>query len=165
MGTKTFNNYEDLLTFTRASNGHALRPVSYGSELVTNGTFDTDTTGWADDGGANPTASVSSGQLVITATQAGSIVVEQSSAQFEAGKIYQIKVDVVTTTDNISVWNKASSSIAISALSTGTNVINYFATESGYLRIGNLGAVFSTGEGFTLDNISLNVVRYIIIVK
>jgi len=160
MGTKTFNNYEDILTFTRASGGHALRPVSYGDELVTNGTFDTDTTGWADDGGANPTASVSSGQLVLTATQAGSIIVEQSSAQFEAGKIYQIKVDVVTTTDNISVWNKASSSINISALSTGTNVINYFATESGYLRIGNLGAVFSTGEGFTLDNISLKEVTF-----
>ena len=42
MGTKTHNNYEDLITFTRASAGHALRPVSYGDELVANGTFDTD---------------------------------------------------------------------------------------------------------------------------
>ena len=40
MGTKVNSNYEDLITFTRASGGHALRPVSYGDELVTNGTFD-----------------------------------------------------------------------------------------------------------------------------
>ena len=55
--TKQFSNYSDLLTFTRASKGHALRPVSYGSELVTNGTFDTDSdwtkgTGWTISGGA-----------------------------------------------------------------------------------------------------------------
>ena len=40
--TKQFSNYSDLLTFTRASKGHALRPVSYGTELVTNGDFATD---------------------------------------------------------------------------------------------------------------------------
>jgi len=44
--TKTYNNYEDLITFTRASKGHALRPVSYGDELVTNGTFESDATGY-----------------------------------------------------------------------------------------------------------------------
>ena len=158
MGTKVHNNYEDLITFTRASGGHALRPVSYGTELVTNGTFDSDTTGWASGGGANPTVSVSSGQAVVTATQTGSIVFEQTTTEFEVGKLYQIKVDVVTTTDSISVFNKASSSIDISALSTGTNVINYVATEAGYLRIGNVGAVFSTGEGFTVDNISVKEV-------
>jgi len=42
MGTKNFDNYSDLITFTRASSGTALRPISYGDELVTNGTFDSD---------------------------------------------------------------------------------------------------------------------------
>ena len=46
MGTKVNSNYEDLLTFTRASKGHALRPVSYGTELVTNGTFESDAAGY-----------------------------------------------------------------------------------------------------------------------
>ena len=41
MGTKVNSNYDDLLTFTRASKGHALRPVSYGDQEVTNGTYDT----------------------------------------------------------------------------------------------------------------------------
>jgi hypothetical protein len=45
--TKTYNNYEDLLDFTRASEGYTLRPVSYGTELVTNGTFESDATGYS----------------------------------------------------------------------------------------------------------------------
>jgi hypothetical protein len=39
---KQYNNYADLITFTRASSGTALRPISYGDELVVNGTFDSD---------------------------------------------------------------------------------------------------------------------------
>jgi hypothetical protein len=46
MGTKVNSNYEDLITYTRASKGHALRPVSYGSELVTNGDFTDNIDGW-----------------------------------------------------------------------------------------------------------------------
>jgi hypothetical protein len=42
MATKQYDNYADLITFTRASTGTALRHVGYGAELVTNGTFDTD---------------------------------------------------------------------------------------------------------------------------
>ena len=42
MGTKINSNYSDLLTFTRASKGHALRPVSYGDDL-----FDSDTSNWS----------------------------------------------------------------------------------------------------------------------
>ena len=46
MGTKNLNSATDLITFTRASGGTALRKISYGNELVTNGTFDTDISGW-----------------------------------------------------------------------------------------------------------------------
>ena len=46
MGTKVYDNYADLITFNRNSRGTALRPIGYGDELVTNGTFDTDVSGW-----------------------------------------------------------------------------------------------------------------------
>ena len=46
MGTKNLNSATNLITFTRASGGTALRKISYGNELVTNGTFDTDISGW-----------------------------------------------------------------------------------------------------------------------
>ena len=56
MGTKNFNSATDLITFTRASGGTALRKISYGNELVTNGTFATDSdwskgAGWTISGG------------------------------------------------------------------------------------------------------------------
>lgn len=56
MGTKNLNSATDLITFTRASSGTALRKVSYGSELVTNGDFTTNSdwtlgNGWTISGG------------------------------------------------------------------------------------------------------------------
>jgi len=47
MGTKQYDSATDLITFSRASGGTALSKISYSNdELVTNGTFDTDATGW-----------------------------------------------------------------------------------------------------------------------
>ena len=56
MGTKQFDSATDLITFTRASGGTALRKISYGSELVTNGDFATNSDwtlgdGWTISGG------------------------------------------------------------------------------------------------------------------
>jgi len=88
MGTKTFNNYEDLLTFTRASKGHALRPVSYGSELVTNGDFSTDSD-WTKSAGST----IANGVLTHTVVSGG----YQSTRQlyeFEAGSIYVLTATV-----------------------------------------------------------------------
>jgi len=53
---RTTGNASDLITFSRASSGTALTKVAYGSELVTNGTFDADSdwnksTNWVISGG------------------------------------------------------------------------------------------------------------------
>jgi len=89
MGTKQHSNYESLITFTRASAGHALRPVSYGTELVTNGDFSsTDLTGWtAYDG----TIAVVSGELELTYSAATQYVTH--SVTTEVGKVYVFSVD------------------------------------------------------------------------
>jgi hypothetical protein len=90
MGTKVNSNYEDLLTFTRASKGHALRPVSYGAELVTNGTFDTDVSGWTVN--ADGSISLSSNRLRITnVTGRGNAY---TSFTTEVGKVYSVSLDV-----------------------------------------------------------------------
>ena len=47
MGTKQYDSATDLITFSRASGGTALSKISYGNNLVTNGTFDTDLSGWS----------------------------------------------------------------------------------------------------------------------
>jgi len=109
MGTKNLNSATDLITFTRASGGTALRKVGYGTELVTNGTFDTDITGWThfyqtlssstmswDNGALSFTRGSSSGQGALQA-----ITVEPN-------KVYLLTGDVVSVTEgtgNFSIWN------------------------------------------------------------
>ena len=98
MGTKTFNNYEDLLTFTRASKGHALRPVSYGTELVANGTFDTDASGWNALG--NSTISVSNGEMIVSG-DGGYNDYAQDLITTEAGKLYSVEATGRSITGNM----------------------------------------------------------------
>ena len=93
MGTKVNSNYEDLLTFTRASKGHALRPVSYGTELVENGTFNTDTTSWTVQNDA--VLSLESNALKITNSAANYGQCYQDFST-EVGKLYQLSIDQVS---------------------------------------------------------------------
>jgi len=93
MGTKQFNNYEDLLTFTRASGGHALRPVSYGDELVTNGTFDSDIDDWVNGAASFTTLSYDAGTLEIVAS-GGNARANQGPISVETGKLYLLSAEV-----------------------------------------------------------------------
>ncbi len=69
--------FSELIDFTRSSTGTYLDSVVYGDELVTNGTFDTDSdwakgTGWAISGGtASKTAGT--GSSIVSTTLSGTI--------------------------------------------------------------------------------------------
>jgi len=101
MGTKQFNNYDDLITFTRASKGHALRPVSYGDELVTNGDFSS-SDGWT----LKSNTSISEGQLTIDTTSDSSWYSNaiRSDINIVAGKIYYYEVDIESQTPSDQLW-------------------------------------------------------------
>ena len=91
--SKNFGKATDLIDFSRSSGGTALRKISYGPELVTNGTFDTDTTGWSVFAG--DFAAVS-GQGVLTYTGASATVSQQ--VDVTAGKVYRVTGQLVSAT-------------------------------------------------------------------
>ena len=73
MGTKNYDDALDLITFSRASGGTSLRRVGYGAELVTNGTFDTDSdwnkgSGWTISGGTANASNATSSNLTSVST-------------------------------------------------------------------------------------------------
>ena len=157
MGTKINSNYSDLLTFTRASKGHALRPVSYGDELVTNGTFDTDTTGWTAN---NSSLSVVSGKLRLTQQGVG-LGFAQTTVTTVVGKLYRFEWDYIAGTSATPTARLGSASLAadIINVSADSNGINFVATSSTtYVNFRMAGT--TDGLYATFDNVSVKEVTF-----
>jgi hypothetical protein len=151
--TKQFSNYSDLITFTRASKGHALRPVSYGDEIINNGDFELGDNG---DWGVSTNWTISGG----VATLVGGDGVYGNSGLYQVidldvGKIYKVSLDVSGLTGTFRVYH-ASYSTGTNIDSTGTLVFNIVG-ESGGTRLNILG---NNGSAVTLDNISVKEVTF-----
>ena len=97
MGTKVYDNYADLITFNRNSKGTALRPIGYGDELVTNGTFDTDLSGWTL---SNSPAWVS-GRVELSRN--GGIDIVRQSFATTIGAVYKVTADVTGTSGKLGI--------------------------------------------------------------
>jgi hypothetical protein len=153
--TKQFSNYSDLLTFTRASKGHALRPVSYGDELVTNGDFATDSD-WTKD--ANWT--IASG--VATATTAPGGI--QQNITCEVGKLYFVSIDITSAFSGgvfglLQIRNSSNTAsiedISINDGEIGTKYFAFVATETTHIT-----RVYVQGNAGSVDNISVKEVTF-----
>jgi len=155
MGTKNYNNYSDMITFTRASSGTALAKISYGAELVTNGTFDTDTdwtlgTGWTVSGGKLNSAT-------------GSSVASSIPLTFSAGKAYRVSFTVsnyVSGQTGIRLRDQTfavSTSVSAAANGVYTGIIVGFSpTGSTFLDVTRS----FTNVDLSIDNISVKEVLY-----
>jgi len=118
MGTKTYNNYQNLITFSRASAGYALRPVSYGDELVVNGGFDSDSDWTKGDGW-----SISDGKARSDGSQTAVSNLDQSLPQLSAGKVYEI-------THRISDRSAGGLQVLVGGITLGYNYADGFYRES-----------------------------------
>ena len=152
MGTKQFDSATDLITFTRASGGTALRKISYGSELVTNGTF-TGTgnlTGWTLDGDATN----NNGVDVFNATAGAStnVLVTCNGLSAEVGKVYKITYDRISGV-GFFIFGGVLTTISGVAETTTSYVV---ATSTGPL-IYKTGSGGSTGS---MDNVSVKEVTF-----
>ena len=131
------------------------------TELVTNGTFDTDLTGWTDNSFGAGTSTQSGGELVLTTGPAG--VTDRSEAYqgfaTEIGKSYLASMSVTSTvSDNcvlqVGTAPSAGNLLQISGLGVGTAVGTFVATTttSYFTAVGPQSA-----GAATIDNISVKL--------
>ena len=163
---RVYDNYSSLIDFTRASSGTALRPISYGDELVTNGTFDSDLTGWNNSASIPmDTFELSSGRLHIVNTSGlAQAAYTDDTISLVAGRVYQFSADLekVGGTDDwdIDIRTAAQSTVRHTMTIYATTeklVVNFYptVTENVVIQITTRSAF----EGYA-DNISIREVLF-----
>jgi hypothetical protein len=184
MGTKKHSNYSDLITFTRASGGTSLRPVSYGAELVTNGAGEfagTDGTDvytqyaeWSNQYNSTFTIQGNKGRF---APSGGFPAARLTLSGFVAGKVYLISAEAQASvsgkTMDISVNGTASTIVSNTSLQTNSHIfVSDGSTEqftftydhnAGYVEFDNISVkevTFDQADGtLTLFNHPNNIPR------
>ena len=129
-----------------------------GVELVTNGTFDTDTTGWT---GSNATLSVVSNELQVSVTANGTAYAYQVITTV-AGRVYAVTADFTNDAVNGNTFLYAGTSAGSGSLlninmgsTTGTYSGTFVATgTTTYLSVSSSSSALA-GESFRADNISV----------
>jgi len=170
MGTKNYNNALDLVSFSRASGGTALRKISYGPELVTNGTFDEGVSGW-DPFNFQSEISVVSGEMTATATASTVAMGVAQDLSLTIGKAYVVTgtLRIAGGAENVelSITNNARNAFVArgESITSATNVttsLTFVATETNnvlYLRNGRAASATGWTGGF-FDNISVKEVLF-----
>lgn len=143
--TVTTGKATDLITFTRSTTGTYLDSVKYGDELVTNGTFDTDSD-WIFQTGKNWT--ISNGKL----NAANSTGYTKQNGVVENNKTYKVTVDAIVTSGSFRMVTTADASTYTSYITTSGSyvfIISPVSSASGGFEF--------IGSGFTgsIDNVSV----------
>jgi len=136
-------------------------PVYIGSELVTNGTFDTDTTGWT---ASNATLSVESGELKITST-GGNRPQANQTITTTVDRVYEISAIARTTSGSgdceIEISGIGSGTSGRTSNTTNTRIFHVFrATASSHiLQVKIDDAVSVAGDVVYFDNVSVREIN------
>jgi len=152
----------DLIDYTRASNGTALAKVSYGSELVTNGNFDTDVSGWTAEVGVD--ATVTSGEVQLLNTAAGTGRNFYQTVVTEVGKVYSVSYYCQKTpggTTIVFAGDSAGSSTGgdqQTVLGDGDSSFVFVAGQASTYITCRIGG--TDGQGAIFDNISVKEVTF-----
>ena len=147
MGTKNYNNYSDMITFSRASSGTALAKISYGAELVTNGTFDTDLTGWGAHSGDGSSA-WSSGTLLFSGVTNAT---RSQNITLPAGDTF-ICTFTLTGNGRVQLGGQIQGFLPVSSGETYTFIATSDGTNQIYLQ------AFADGTSF--DNVSVRKILF-----
>lgn len=157
--SRTYGKAQDLIDFTRASSGTALRRVKYGAELVTNGTFDSDLSGW--NTGSNVTSVYSSGTAQLTFGGAITSTFNNWFSQdvLSIGKVYIVTFDATNVSGGY-LQAGYGYHVGITVTTSGTYS---FTVNSDYGNpIGKTNITFGglTGAVWKIDNVSVKEVTF-----
>jgi len=155
---KQYNNYSSLIDFTRASSGTALRPISYGDELVVNGTFDTDLNGWMDVSIGTGTVTVASGRMETYRADLTNRGVIWQEVTTEVGKNYTVTFNATGAGGRFRVGSSLSGGeYVLVASAYGDYQITFTAnTTTTYIYVDNN----VNGSTASWDNISVREVLF-----
>jgi hypothetical protein len=160
--TRQYDNYADLITFSRSSSGTALRPISYGDELVTNG--DDFSSGWTTGGWT-----ISSEQASATGNGTNQNLYGTPVSNAVAGKLYQLSYEVISSSvaaGNLRAGAYSGASFfggSYFTLNTtvGTHVVNFVGSPSGSGSVLDFWLYAGATSGtLVLDNISVKEVTF-----
>jgi len=166
MGTKNLNSATDLITFTRASGGTALRKISYGNELVTNGDFSSGTTGWVDGTNWSGALDASSGKLLITSDSSNGYGCAIQGVPLVVGKAYRLtgsRRAVSGGNPAIGVSNSAGAVQVVLLSGSASTVTNYFSVTfvaSSTFSLCLFNQSPTNGNSSEFDNISVKEVLF-----
>jgi len=162
MGTKVNSNYEDLITFTRASKGHALRPVSYGDELSEGSDFSS----W-DNNSTFPfdTFTVGSSSLTVAnSTGKTSVASHPDSISLVSGRLYVVDVEfsITSGTFDFSIREQATTTVIAEGADVGAGETQQritFVSDVTATTVIQLTSRSGTANA-TIDNISVREVTF-----
>ena len=141
MGTKAYDNFADLITFSRASGGTALRHVGYGDELVSE-----------------------SQQNGSASNSANYAFVEETVSGVEAGKVYAYSYRARNTGDPAQYTLSGFGIDVVASQSVSWNVVNAGALSTSFVTYTGVFVAPSTALEFgiraypvTLDTTTVTV--------
>jgi hypothetical protein len=151
-------------TATRNADVAVMGPTTGGTELVTNGTFDTDTTGWvAYPTSDPPTLSVSSGELQILQEDTANFTRAVAAISTVVGRRYRLTVDVTTSNSSriaVTKANDGSGGVNLIAESiqsaVSTKTIDFTSTQATlYIALQNYASATGNPQTVSFDNVSV----------
>ena len=176
MGTKVNSNYEDLINFVRASSTNntgamALRPVSYGDELVANGDMSADPTINGNGVGNYQSAdAVSNGRLEINVTvlSSGANARLQPQDSSYIGKLFTVSYELFIPTGFSSVSSQKEEGSTTTTIKTHSERDEWITVTYLYQPTETNDRVFqlafqnntSTTQKILVDNLSVKEVLF-----
>jgi trimeric autotransporter adhesin len=124
-----------------------------GTELVTNGTFDTDTSGWTS---VNSTLSVVAGKLRVTTATGGDWGDARQNFSVVAGETYVITVGGIIENTGEAYWAVSGSGVSTGYFGNFTKTATFTPTSTGLCTI-TLRVSQTAGDNSDYDNISVRL--------